>query len=105
MKYAVSRETTRKWLLGLALPELPRIIELAQDTGTNLEWLATGRGDMRIDANVVREPAGVYGHVGSRAPGPLLKHIYEMLQRLDDSDLRVISVVVDHLGSGRSITK
>jgi transcriptional regulator with XRE-family HTH domain len=44
-KYAVSRETTRKWLLGLALPELPRIIEIAQDTGASFEWLATGRYD------------------------------------------------------------
>ncbi|KZC22888.1 DNA-binding protein [Rhodanobacter thiooxydans] len=43
-RYAVSRETARKWLTGLALPELPRIIELAKDFDVNLEWLATGRG-------------------------------------------------------------
>jgi transcriptional regulator with XRE-family HTH domain len=43
-RYAVSRETARKWLAGLALPELARIIELAKDFDANFEWLATGRG-------------------------------------------------------------
>lgn len=42
-RYAVSRETARKWLTGLALPELSRIIELAKDFDVSLEWLATGR--------------------------------------------------------------
>ena len=41
---AVSRETARKWLTGLALPELSRIIELARDSDVSPEWLATGRG-------------------------------------------------------------
>lgn len=47
-RYAVSRETARKWLTGLALPELPRIIELAKDFNTSFEWLATGRGHARL---------------------------------------------------------
>lgn len=47
-RYAVSRETARKWLTGLALPELPRIIELARDFDVSLEWLATGRGSIPL---------------------------------------------------------
>lgn len=43
-RYAVSRETARKWLTGLALPELARIIELAKDFDASFDWLATGRG-------------------------------------------------------------
>src|SRR6185312_2327946 len=56
-RYAVSRETARKWLTGLALPELPRIIELAKDFDISLEWLATGRGPMPLG---VGETKAVY---------------------------------------------
>lgn len=57
-RYAVSRETARKWLTGLALPELARIIELAKDFDAGFEWLATGRGP--VQAAAVREPATAY---------------------------------------------
>lgn len=50
-RYAVSRETARKWLTGLALPELARIIELAKDLDTSFEWLATGRGQVQLRIN------------------------------------------------------
>lgn len=56
-RYAVSRETARKWLTGLALPELPRIIELAKEFGVSLEWLATGRGPVPLG---VRESSSAY---------------------------------------------
>lgn len=56
-RYAVSRETARKWLTGLALPELARIIELAKDFDASFEWLATGRGYVRLS---VAEPSAVY---------------------------------------------
>jgi transcriptional regulator with XRE-family HTH domain len=56
-RYAVSREAARKWLTGLALPELPRIIELAKDFDISLEWLATGRGPMPLG---VGETSAVY---------------------------------------------
>ncbi|MCD9046311.1 helix-turn-helix domain-containing protein [Luteimonas sp. MHLX1A] len=49
-RYAVSRETARKWLTGLALPELSRIIELAIDFDVSFEWLATGRGQFQLGA-------------------------------------------------------
>jgi transcriptional regulator with XRE-family HTH domain len=56
-RYAVSRETARKWLTGLALPELARIIELAKDFNASFEWLATGRGHFRLG---VGEKSSVY---------------------------------------------
>lgn len=56
-RYAVSRETARKWLTGLALPELPRIIELAKDFDASLEWLTTGRGPIPLG---VGETSSVY---------------------------------------------
>lgn len=51
----VSRETARKWLSGLALPELERMIGLAVKTGVSFEWLATGRGDAHLASVGVRE--------------------------------------------------
>jgi len=47
-RYAVSRETVRKWLTGLTLPELARIVELAKDFDVSFEWLATGRGQVHL---------------------------------------------------------
>lgn len=67
-RYAVSRETARKWLTGLALPELPRIIELAGDFDVSLEWLATGRGPIPVG---VGETSAVY-------------------RRLSDSEIRLL---------------
>ncbi|MBF6025387.1 helix-turn-helix domain-containing protein [Lysobacter niastensis] len=56
-QHDVSRETSRKWLGGLALPELERIIALATQTGVAIEWLITGRGAMVLDGLSVREAA------------------------------------------------
>jgi hypothetical protein len=44
--YAVARETARLWLAGRAMPELNRLIEIADDCRVSLNWLATGRGPM-----------------------------------------------------------
>jgi transcriptional regulator with XRE-family HTH domain len=56
-RYAVSRETARKWLNGLNLPELARIIELARDFDASFEWLATGRGQIQL---AVAEKSAAY---------------------------------------------
>ncbi|RPE81598.1 helix-turn-helix domain-containing protein [Vulcaniibacterium tengchongense] len=45
-EYDVSRETARKWLRGLSLPELERMLQLALDLQVSFEWLATGRGPL-----------------------------------------------------------
>src|SRR5688500_12935705 len=46
-EYEVSRETARKWLSGLALPELGRMIDISVRHGVSFEWLATGRGQLK----------------------------------------------------------
>jgi transcriptional regulator with XRE-family HTH domain len=61
-RYTVTRETARKWLTGLALPELPRIIELAKDFDASFEWLATGRGQPRLS---VKETSALYQRLTS----------------------------------------
>lgn len=53
--YDVSRETARKWLSGLALPELERLIALSVHTAVSFEWLATGRGDMTTTRLGIRD--------------------------------------------------
>lgn len=57
--YGVSRETARKWLSGVALPELDRMIDIAMRFGVSMEWLSTGRGSPRVESSV-REPHASY---------------------------------------------
>jgi transcriptional regulator with XRE-family HTH domain len=57
--YGVSRETARKWLGGLSLPELERMIDMATRFGVALEWLATGRGAPAPGAHI-DEPHALY---------------------------------------------
>lgn len=59
--YNVSRETARKWLLGLSLPELQRLIEIATQQRVSFEWLSTGRGSVDGNGLSVRETQGAYG--------------------------------------------
>lgn len=59
--YNVSRETARKWLLGLSLPELQRMIEIATQQQVSFEWLSTGRGSVDGNGLSVRDPQGPYG--------------------------------------------
>lgn len=59
--YEVSRETSRKWLSGLALPELERLIALAVQAGVSFEWLATGRGCIDGKFRVADEVSTPYG--------------------------------------------
>ena len=41
--FGVARETARLWFAGCALPELPRLIEIAGEYRCSLDWLAMGR--------------------------------------------------------------
>lgn len=45
----VSQTNARKWLTGVALPELNKIVVLAKMLGIRLEWLISGMGDMVRD--------------------------------------------------------
>lgn len=53
--YAIARETARLWLAGRAMPELSRLIEIADDCRVNLNWLATGRGSMVVPPSLGEE--------------------------------------------------
>lgn len=60
-QHGVSRETARKWLAGLALPELTRMIELALHHHVSFEWLATGRGEPTREGLTMRDAWLKYG--------------------------------------------
>ncbi|SFL32923.1 hypothetical protein [Lysobacter sp. cf310] len=61
IQYNVSRETARKWLAGLSLPELQRMIEIAKQQRVSFEWLSTGRGSVDGNGVSVRDAGGHYG--------------------------------------------
>lgn len=41
--FGVARETARVWFAGLVLPELSRLIEIAEEYHCSLDWLVMGR--------------------------------------------------------------
>ncbi|MEG3792480.1 DNA-binding protein [Lysobacter sp. CCNWLW3] len=61
IQYNVSRETARKWLAGLSLPELQRMIDIARQQRVSFEWLSTGRGSVDGNGVSVRDGSGHYG--------------------------------------------
>lgn len=91
--FDVSRETARKWLNDLAMPELERLTEMAGRFGVSFEWLATGRGTpkgfhMVQDATAPyrvenREQARLIGLVG-RLPRDQRKALLVLLEQLVD---------------------
>src|SRR5262245_34018654 len=57
--YGVSRESARKWALGLSMPAPARLQRMAVQIGVGFEWLSTGRGT--IDGkSLVRESPTKY---------------------------------------------
>jgi transcriptional regulator with XRE-family HTH domain len=71
--YGVSRETARKWLGGLSLPELERLIDMATRFEVALEWLATGRGTPRAGLDRPNDDAHAFiGGVEDRDEARLL---------------------------------
>jgi len=81
-RYAVSRETARKWLTCLALPEFPRIIELAKDFDISLEWLATGRGSI---APGVGETGALYRRLSDNEG-----HLLDAFRKLPESKRQLL---------------
>lgn len=88
LRYNVSRETARKWLTGLTLPELTRIISIAEQQNVSLEWLATGRGTLQGEALSVREEPGKYGD-----PDEL--HLIGLVRRLTRKKRRALLELLD----------
>lgn len=93
VRFDVSRETARKWLNGLALPELDRMLDIAGQLGVSFEWLATGRGT-----------PGRYGKVqdGSvpppyRADNREQSRLVGLIGRLPKEQRRALLVLLEHL--------
>jgi len=42
-RFGVARETARLWFAGRVMPELSRLIEIAEEYHCSLDWLAMGR--------------------------------------------------------------
>jgi hypothetical protein len=60
--FVVSRETSRLWFAGSAMPELQRLIELADFCDVSLDWLATGHGSIqKVRGTNMHEAAAGYG--------------------------------------------
>lgn len=81
--YAIARETARLWLAGRAMPEVRRLVEIADDCRVSLEWLATGRGPMVTPSAV-----------GEQAPG------YEVLSADEHALLRAVRRLSPHRRQG-----
>ncbi|KLI99894.1 hypothetical protein [Luteimonas sp. FCS-9] len=86
-RYAVSRQTARKWLGGLALPELARMIEMATELRVSFDWLATGRGEPGL-RQVSEGPPPAYGP-------PLSEHETKLLYALRQLPPRQQQAVID----------
>jgi transcriptional regulator with XRE-family HTH domain len=93
--YDVTRETARKWLGGLALPETERLIDMARRLGVNFEWLVTGRGSQGSFEGVrdsgasyrieTREQTRLIGLIG-RLPREQRRALLVLLERLVRSE-------------------
>jgi len=55
--FNVSTEAVRKWLAEENTPSSKRLQEMAQKLNVDFDWLATGRGDMRL---AFREESSTY---------------------------------------------
>ncbi len=59
-RYNVSRESARKWSLGLSVPRDERLRAMAVQMGVGYEWLCTGRGPMTSADLEVRDQPNSY---------------------------------------------
>lgn len=92
LRYGVSRETARKWLNGLALPELERMVELATDFEVSFDWLATGR--VPVLGEQLGEDPGHYE--GTPLSGDEMK-VIQRLRRMPRRKLKVLLDLLDIL--------
>ncbi|WP_024891169.1 helix-turn-helix domain-containing protein [Luteimonas huabeiensis] len=86
--HGVSRETARKWLTGLSLPELERMIELAIRHHVSFEWLATGRGEAEPEGLSVRDAWLKYGD-------PEEARLLELVRTLSHKQRRALIDLLD----------
>lgn len=56
----ISYSKLHNYLTGVSAPTLNSLVALADSTGVNIEWLATGRGPIRRDETPIREVQATY---------------------------------------------
>lgn len=54
--FEVSRESARKWAVGLSKPASERLTAMAVQMKVNSDWLSTGRGTMGLAESVRETP-------------------------------------------------
>lgn len=57
LRFGISTEAVRQWLNGRALPEVSRLLELAEELECSLDWLLFGR---LPSSGQLREPGGAF---------------------------------------------
>ena len=92
-RYAVSRETSRKWLNGLSLPEMERMMEMAVDFEVSLDWLATGRST--VEGRSVNDIPATYRHSQPLSEDEM--GVVQTLRRLPERKGRVLRDLIDLL--------
>ncbi|MFC5740121.1 DNA-binding protein [Dyella tabacisoli] len=90
-RFDVSDETARKWLGGLCLPTLSRMLDLAHRLGVSFEWLATGRGTP-TEYGKVQDVAALY-HIESREQSRLIG----LIGNLPREQRKAMLLLLEHL--------
>jgi transcriptional regulator with XRE-family HTH domain len=68
----------RKWLRGVAEPNVTNLRAISAATGVSIEWLVTGQGDSRLSPKGVHEAVPVYrADAPSRMDNALLESVME----------------------------
>jgi hypothetical protein len=93
--WKVNKETARKWVRGLALPEQHRMQAMAAKYSVSYEWLSTGRGPMIMAAQrlqePMREPYGPLMEISDLREMLLLTKFRELSERKRRALLEIIS--------------
>lgn len=59
-RMSVTQPSVAEWESGRKAPHMKNLVRLAKLLGVGLEWLSTGRGELRPSALSVSEPASAY---------------------------------------------
>lgn len=62
-----SEGAVRKWLRGESEPNVTDLRSVCEQTGTSIEWLATGLGEREAQAQLVRDGASLPYQASARA--------------------------------------
>ena len=88
-KMHVSAKTASNWLTGAKLPQLDRMIELAEMLRVSFEWLATGRGRRETLTPEECEHIDEFRSLSSKDKARVLEitHVFRGQADKDDGDV------------------